>query len=346
MTVCSPVSRRGAARRPRFAGLTALTPAARTVIDQDCPTAEEQIFKVRRAWTNELTGTGGSLFTWPQGSLFNLPFPPFTAHSITVLTRRRSPRTPMSAQCGSRRLAAVAAGTHAARSATHPAAGMSAAALAPVLGKGRGLPKSRATRGRQCFLQATGLLPQTVPARVAADPARAAGDPFPVAGRLSRAAADRSRATGVRSRVVGGRAASTPHDPQVSCSCHHLSPWTIRPYYPANRRPSQLWGCPSGGGTLLRSRRRRIGRASTAAGVKLSVAIRCWRKRAPRSASVMPGFCPGRVGPGASRGASRPPIRVLSGLPLRSLEARPAAGVVRFAGSGTETLAVQREPPR
>ena len=31
MTVCSPASRRVATRRPRFAGLTALTPAARTV---------------------------------------------------------------------------------------------------------------------------------------------------------------------------------------------------------------------------------------------------------------------------------------------------------------------------
>ncbi len=31
MTVCSPASRRVASLRPRFAGLTALTPAARTV---------------------------------------------------------------------------------------------------------------------------------------------------------------------------------------------------------------------------------------------------------------------------------------------------------------------------
>ena len=31
MTVCSPPSRRVASRRPRCAGLTALTPAARTV---------------------------------------------------------------------------------------------------------------------------------------------------------------------------------------------------------------------------------------------------------------------------------------------------------------------------
>ena len=30
MTVCSPASRRVASLRPRFAGLTALTPAART----------------------------------------------------------------------------------------------------------------------------------------------------------------------------------------------------------------------------------------------------------------------------------------------------------------------------
>ena len=29
----------------------------------------------RRSWTDELTETGGSLFTWPQGSLFCLPFP-------------------------------------------------------------------------------------------------------------------------------------------------------------------------------------------------------------------------------------------------------------------------------
>jgi len=32
MTVCSPASRRVASLRPRFAGLTALTPAARTVL--------------------------------------------------------------------------------------------------------------------------------------------------------------------------------------------------------------------------------------------------------------------------------------------------------------------------
>ena len=46
---------------------------------------------------------------------------------------------------------------------TRPSAGSSAAALPPVLGEGGGLPKSRATRGRQRFLETTDLPPQTVP---------------------------------------------------------------------------------------------------------------------------------------------------------------------------------------
>ena len=44
MTVCSPLSRRGATHRPRFAGLTALTPAARTVTDQTSPTSRGTVF--------------------------------------------------------------------------------------------------------------------------------------------------------------------------------------------------------------------------------------------------------------------------------------------------------------
>ena len=41
MTACSPASRRVATLRPRSAGLTALTPAARTVTGRSCPTAQE-----------------------------------------------------------------------------------------------------------------------------------------------------------------------------------------------------------------------------------------------------------------------------------------------------------------
>ena len=57
---------------------------------------------------------------------------------------------------------------------TRPAAGTSAAALPRALGEGGGLPKSRATRGRQRFLEGTDLLPKNGPARVAVGPARAA----------------------------------------------------------------------------------------------------------------------------------------------------------------------------
>ena len=46
---------------------------------------------------------------------------------------------------------------------SRPAAGTSALALPPVLGEGGGLPKPRAPRGRQRFLEAIDLLPQTVP---------------------------------------------------------------------------------------------------------------------------------------------------------------------------------------
>ena len=41
MTACSPASSRVATLRPRSAGLTALTPAARTVTGRACPTAQE-----------------------------------------------------------------------------------------------------------------------------------------------------------------------------------------------------------------------------------------------------------------------------------------------------------------
>ena len=42
MTACSPASSRVATLRPRSAGLTALTPAARTVTGRACPTAFSQ----------------------------------------------------------------------------------------------------------------------------------------------------------------------------------------------------------------------------------------------------------------------------------------------------------------
>ena len=65
----------------------------------------------RRSWTDELTETGGSLFTWPQGSLFCLPFPPPAAG--TSGARRVTPAPwplaamPSTSACAPPRLGAV-----------------------------------------------------------------------------------------------------------------------------------------------------------------------------------------------------------------------------------------------
>ena len=73
MTVCSPASRRVASLRPRFAGLTALTPAARTVLAG--PARQPGDAQQEGPKSDVLTETWGAPLTWPPGALFQLPFP-------------------------------------------------------------------------------------------------------------------------------------------------------------------------------------------------------------------------------------------------------------------------------
>ena len=82
MTVCSPASRRGASLRPRFAGVTALTPAARTV--PAGPARQPGTLRLESPTTDVLTETGWSLFTWPRWS--------FVSVAISRRHRGRVPR--------------------------------------------------------------------------------------------------------------------------------------------------------------------------------------------------------------------------------------------------------------
>ena len=59
--------------RPRFAGLTALTPAARTVLAG--PARQPGDAQQEGPKSDVLTETWGAPFTWPRGALFQLPFP-------------------------------------------------------------------------------------------------------------------------------------------------------------------------------------------------------------------------------------------------------------------------------
>ena len=88
MTVCSPASRRVAALRPRFAGLTALTPAARTVLAG--PARQPGDAQQEGPKSDVLTETWVVPFTWPP-----LPFPSFEAQVARVVpTRCGSKRAP------------------------------------------------------------------------------------------------------------------------------------------------------------------------------------------------------------------------------------------------------------